>query len=83
MKDPVLRSQTASEPLTLEQEHEMQQTWLRDDDSKMTIMQFPYNIHSQQILILSEKFQKIFGSLIQLEYYFKPIKQEMIFHMCC
>ena len=35
MQDPVLRSQTASEPLTLEQEHEMQQSWIRDDDSKM------------------------------------------------
>lgn len=34
MQDPVLRSQTASEPLTLEQEHEMQQAWIRDTDSK-------------------------------------------------
>ena len=35
MQDPVLRAQTASEPLTLEQEHDMQQSWLRDDDSKL------------------------------------------------
>ena len=35
MQDPVLRSQTASEPLTLEQEHEMQQSWIRDNDSKI------------------------------------------------
>ena len=34
MQDPVLRSQTASEPLTLQQEYEMQLSWMRDDDSK-------------------------------------------------
>ena len=34
MQDPVLRSQTASEPLSLEQEYQMQQAWLKDEDSE-------------------------------------------------
>ena len=34
MQDPVLRSQTASEPLTLQQEYEMQLSWMRDEESE-------------------------------------------------
>lgn len=36
MQDPVLRFQTGSEPLSLEQEYAMQQKWLTDKDSKLT-----------------------------------------------
>ena len=34
MQDPVLLEQTASEPLTLEQEYEMQVSWTEDKNSK-------------------------------------------------
>lgn len=34
MSDPELQLLTASEPLTLGQEYEMQQTWRHDEDSK-------------------------------------------------
>lgn len=34
MQSPILQEQTASEPLTLQEEYEMQQSWWLDDDSK-------------------------------------------------
>lgn len=34
MQNPTLRAQTASDPLTVEQEYEMQLSWMRDVDSK-------------------------------------------------
>ncbi|WFD21815.1 Prohibitin-1, subunit of the prohibitin complex (Phb1p-Phb2p) [Malassezia equina] len=37
MQDPTLQSQTASEPLTLDEEYAMQQSW-RDDDDKLTFI---------------------------------------------
>ena len=37
MQDAELQKLTASEPLTLEQEFEMQQTWLNDDDSEQFV----------------------------------------------
>lgn len=34
MSDPELLKLTASEPLSIEQEYEMQETWRNDEDSK-------------------------------------------------
>lgn len=35
MKSPFLQEMTASEPLTLEEEYEMQQSWHQDEKSKI------------------------------------------------
>lgn len=45
MSDPVLLKLTASEPLTIEQEYEMQETWRNDEDS-MFICRYPKLIRS-------------------------------------
>ena len=34
MKDPLLQEQTASEPLTLQQEYDMRISWHNDENSK-------------------------------------------------
>ena len=36
MKSKELQELTASEPLTLEEEYEMQKSWREDDDSKIS-----------------------------------------------
>ena len=33
-KDPAIQEATASEPLTIEEEYEMQQSWAEDETSK-------------------------------------------------
>jgi hypothetical protein len=38
MKSPELQETTASEPLSLEEEYEMQQTWLNSEDSNKIII---------------------------------------------
>lgn len=38
MADPELQKLTASEPLSLDQEYEMQETWRHDEDSELLII---------------------------------------------
>lgn len=38
MKSPELQQLTASEPLTLEQEYDMQRSWREDDDSEGSLI---------------------------------------------
>jgi RimJ/RimL family protein N-acetyltransferase len=40
MTDPYVLEMTASEPLTVEEEYEMQQTWLQDPHSKTSLFVF-------------------------------------------
>jgi RimJ/RimL family protein N-acetyltransferase len=40
MKDPQLQEMTGSEPLTLDEEYEMQQRWKEDDDKLTFILHF-------------------------------------------
>lgn len=47
MKSPELQQLTASEPLTLEQEFLMQQSWRQDDDSEPHL--FPSRTMVQQL----------------------------------
>lgn len=47
MKSPVLREQTASEALSIEEEFDMQRRWHLDQDSALTIS------HSKSLRLLS------------------------------
>lgn len=44
MKSPFLQEMTASEPLTLEEEYEMQTSWHEDEESKAILYQVHIDI---------------------------------------
>lgn len=48
MKSPELQQLTASEPLTLEQEYDMQRSWREDDDSTESSVFAPKITHDNQ-----------------------------------
>lgn len=50
MQDPFLQEMTASEPLTLMEEYEMQESW-RDDKNKCTFMVLFNNIEEGETLV--------------------------------
>ena len=43
MKDPFLQEMTCSEPLTIEEEYEMQESWHKDDNSNNKISKLTKN----------------------------------------
>lgn len=45
MKNPMLQYLTSSEPLTLEEEFEMQKRWLEDEDSNYSLEFGPNVVH--------------------------------------
>ena len=53
MQDPVIRSQTASEPLTLQQEYEMQLSWMTDEDSEF---ERRLNSETMKVLLIPDNF---------------------------
>ena len=50
MQDKVLQALTASEPLLLQQEYEMQKSWMQDDDSEKLALGFAEN---EMVIIIS------------------------------
>ncbi|GIY15526.1 n-acetyltransferase 9-like protein [Caerostris extrusa] len=48
MQSPELLELTASEPLTLEQEYQMQQSWYEDDDKCTFIVLDKQNVEGEQ-----------------------------------
>ena len=58
MQDPLLRQQTASEPLTLEQEYAMCASWEKDEDSRQGLtISCPYYYYSTEstFIVLSKE----------------------------
>jgi len=49
MQNKELQKLTASEPLTLDQEYGMQQSWLKDDDSKFLFRQVTLSTWTQSV----------------------------------
>ncbi|KAI9506832.1 hypothetical protein GGI25_000136 [Coemansia spiralis] len=50
MKSPFLQEMTGSEPLSIDEEYEMQQSWRNDDDNPQATLQ-PYNFHDTTRMI--------------------------------
>lgn len=56
MKSEDLQKLTASEPLTLEEEYDMQKSWCEDDDSECKLYIVNYFHHFFTILIIAYEF---------------------------
>lgn len=57
MKSPELQQLTASEPLTLDQEYDMQKSWREDDDSEPPSVKLTQNGPKFQITVLKSTLQ--------------------------
>uniref|UniRef100_A0A7S0YEB4 N-acetyltransferase 9-like protein n=1 Tax=Polytomella parva TaxID=51329 RepID=A0A7S0YEB4_9CHLO len=62
MKDPILQQTTASEPLTIEEEFEMQKSWLIDDN-KLTFIILEKNLLSGEQKSYSQELQAMVGDV--------------------
>ncbi|KAI8912800.1 N-acetyltransferase 9-like protein [Gorgonomyces haynaldii] len=63
MKDPFLQEMTASEPLTLEEEYEMQQSWRSDDDKLTFIIHIDSQMAGDTNLYLNDFYDKQRGEI--------------------
>ena len=57
MQDPMLLAQTASESLSLEQEYAMQESWMKDDDSRFRVLSAMDALPRPGLLILRVQFE--------------------------